>query len=138
MESHRRAVVHQIVNQLGVNSKSRGEGSNRFTVLSKTIRTRKVDDAFFDALIHKKRFKARFEAVTHIPGNKSRAPRPVVSYKDGETVGASAPELGPENKGHAMLSKMGWSRGQGLGAVDNKGILQPLVHTVKTSKAGLQ
>jgi hypothetical protein len=33
---------------------------------------------------------------------------------------------------------MGWSKGMGLGALDNKGILQPITHTVKMSKAGLQ
>jgi hypothetical protein len=60
-----------------------------------------------------------------------------VTYQDGEIVGASAPELGQENKGRTMLEKMGWSTGMGLGTVDNKGILQPVAHVVKRSKAGL-
>jgi hypothetical protein len=36
------------------------------------------------------------------------------------------------------MQKMGWSKGMSLGAVDNKGILQPIAHTVKTTKAGLK
>jgi hypothetical protein len=137
MESHRRAVIHQMVHQLGVTSKSRGDGAGRFTVLSKTSRTRQVDDAFFDALVERKKVRSRFEHVT-VRGPGRKATRPVVSYRDGETVGASAPELGAENKGRKLLEKMGWSKGMALGALDNKGILQPIAHTVKTNKAGLQ
>jgi hypothetical protein len=36
------------------------------------------------------------------------------------------------------MMKMGWSKGTALGTADNKGILQPIPHTVKTNKAGLQ
>jgi hypothetical protein len=32
---------------------------------------------------------------------------------------------------------MGWSTGTALGALNNKGILQPVLHVVKTTKAGL-
>lgn len=52
-------------------------------------------------------------------------------------VGAAAPEIGVENRGRAMLEKMGWSKGTALGALNNKGMLQPVIHTVKTTKAGL-
>ncbi|KAF2658142.1 hypothetical protein K491DRAFT_296702 [Lophiostoma macrostomum CBS 122681] len=141
MEAHRRAVIHQVVHQLNITSKSRGDGADRFTVLSKTSRTKTVDDDFFEALFEKKHVRARFSMV---PKNSSRGKkpaktvRPVVSYKDGETVGASAPELGPENFGHRLMQKMGWSQGMALGAGDNKGILQPIAHTVKTNKAGLK
>jgi hypothetical protein len=137
MEAHRRAVVHQMVHQLGVNSKSRGDGANRFTVLSKTVRTKEVEHEFFDALLQKKKFRARFQQVTTRKGFSKATTRPGVSYKDGDKVGASAPELGPENKGRVLLEKMGWTKGTALGALDNKGILQPIAHTVKTGKAGL-
>jgi hypothetical protein len=56
---------------------------------------------------------------------------------DGDVVGASAPEIGVENRGRAMLEKMGWSTGTALGATNNKGILLPVAHVVKNSKAGL-
>lgn len=59
------------------------------------------------------------------------------TYMDGEIVGASAPEIGSENKGRSMLEKMGWSKGTALGAMHNKGILTPVEHRVKSTKAGL-
>lgn len=59
------------------------------------------------------------------------------SYIDGEIVGASAPEIGIENRGRMMLEKMGWTNGSTLGAPNSKGILHPVMHVVKTNKAGL-
>jgi hypothetical protein len=59
------------------------------------------------------------------------------SYRDGEIVGAAAPELGAENRGRNMLEKMGWSKGTALGTTDNKGILLPVSQTMKRNKAGL-
>jgi hypothetical protein len=139
MVAHHRAVIHAMVHQLGVSSRSRGDGANRFTVISKTKATRNVDDDFFDSLISGKKFKRRFQ---NVPGQSPRQydknARPQVSYKDGEVVGAAAPELGVENKGRQLLEKMGWTKGTALGALDNKGIMQPIMHVVKTSKAGLQ
>ncbi|KAF2788744.1 hypothetical protein K505DRAFT_254785 [Melanomma pulvis-pyrius CBS 109.77] len=135
MEATRRATVHEFANKLGLKSRSRGGGHNRFTVLSKTLQTRQYDDDSFDALLEQKKFNNRLQRGPFRQGPKMR---PTVSYKDGDTVGASAPELGPENKGHALMAKMGWSKGMALGALDNKGILQPIPHVVKTSKAGLQ
>ena len=95
MEAGCRAIIHQMVNHMGVTSKSRGEGVARFTVLSKTSRTMRIDDDFFDGLIQKRRFKNRLQASRREMGSR-RPIRPVVSYKDGDTVGASAPELGVE------------------------------------------
>lgn len=57
--------------------------------------------------------------------------------REGEIVGASVPELGQANKGRAMLEKMGWSKGMGLGTLENKGILEPVAQVMKRSKAGL-
>jgi len=45
--------------------------------------------------------------------------------------------LGQENKGRNMLEKMGWSTGTALGPLNNKGIMHPVTHVVKNSKAGL-
>lgn len=58
-------------------------------------------------------------------------------YRDGEVVGRGASELGQENRGRAMLEKMGWSKGMALGTVGSGGILMPIEHIVKNSKAGL-
>jgi hypothetical protein len=149
MDASRRAIIHQAASFFKLTSRSRGDGFNRFTLLAKTSRTQTFTDTEFDrALLHKglrNRLQgplhlqkgARFAKPATVRHGGTRA-RPQTGYRDGETVGANAPELGPENKGHALLSKMGWSKGMGLGALDNKGILQPITHTVKMSKAGLQ
>ena len=145
MESHLRAVFHQISASFGLNSRSRGDGQDRFTIFSKASRTTNFTDAEIDRIILKKGFHKRLRGPlqnqkgprgsTFRSGNRVR---PQVGYQDGETVGANAPELGPENRGHALMMKMGWAKGKGLGAGGNEGILQPIAHTVKTNKAGLQ
>ncbi|KAI0612877.1 Single-stranded nucleic acid binding R3H [Pyrenophora tritici-repentis] len=152
MDAYRRATIHQVAAFFNLNSRSRGDGMDRFTLLSKTTRTRTLTDDEFNIAIQKKGFQKRLRGPLYTEGSGGRAgkfstvkhkhggvrARPQLGYKDGETVGANAPELGPENKGHALMMKMGWAKGDALGAGDNKGILQPIPHTVKTNKAGLQ
>lgn len=152
MESSRRATIHQVAAFFNLSSRSRGDGMDRFTVLSKTSRTRTYTDDEFEIAIQKRNFQKRLRGPLYSQGGGGRPGRfsmfkhkqggvpskPKVGYKDGDTVGANAPELGPENKGHALMMKMGWSKGTALGAGDNKGILVPVAHTVKINKAGLQ
>ena len=149
MDASRRATIHQAADHFKLTSRSRGDGFDRFTVLTKTTRTRTYTDSEFDkAILHKgllyrltgptfsqKGDRPRKSATVRFGGARGK---PSTGYRDGETVGANAPEIGPENKGHALLAKMGWSKGMALGALDNKGILQPITHTVKMTKAGLQ
>ncbi|KAH7085553.1 hypothetical protein BKA63DRAFT_459137 [Paraphoma chrysanthemicola] len=148
MDAHRRATIHQAAKFFDLSSRSRGDGQDRFTVLSRTNRTRVyTEDGFERAMLHKGFLKRLCGPLQGKKGSKVvRGPmsgsgsrlRPQVGYRDGDKVGANAPELGPENKGHALMMKMGWSKGMALGTVDNQGILQPISHTVKTNKAGLQ
>ena len=53
-------------------------------------------------------------------------------------MGEKAPEIDVNNIGRQLLERMGWSKGQGLGAHDNKGISEPVVAKVKKSKLGLK
>lgn len=146
MDANRRATIHQVASFFNLTSRSRGQGQSRFTVLARTARTRDYTDDEFDIAIRHKGFLKRLRGPLTTEGGARKGGsfrqgarhKPPTGYKDGETVGANAPALGPENKGHALLSKMGWSKGMGLGALDNKGILQPITHTVKITKAGLQ
>lgn len=146
MDHQNRKMVHEIANVLKLKSKSIGSGKSRFPILYKTSRTAHYDGAALSALevqMNFKRFVPRHDKRTSGSSNSIRRARgggfnnAAVSYKDGEIVGAAAPELGQENKGRAMLEKMGWSTGTALGAVNNKGIMQPVMHVVKTTKAGL-
>lgn len=145
MSNMDRRNIHQIANILGLKSKSIGSGKSRFPVLHKTPRTLPHDSVIMDAILSQasnERITLRKDQfIKKNPGivrrDRGGASYAAVSYRDGEIVGAAAPELGQENKGRAMLEKMGWSTGTALGALNNKGIMQPLAQVVKTTKAGL-
>ncbi|KAL5045150.1 hypothetical protein BDW71DRAFT_198566 [Aspergillus fruticulosus] len=143
MTKHRRILVHDMAHAVRLSSQSRGKGSSRFPILSKTSRTPKYTHrtiSQLDRVFSKERFSPRaLKAWDKASGRSGKTKRGHgnVSYMDGDLVGASAPEIGAENKGRAMLEKMGWSRGTALGAANNKGILLPVAHVVKNSKAGL-
>lgn len=145
MTKHRRIAIHELANKVGLKSQSRGNGPTRFPIVIKTARTAKYTRKTipqFDHLISGRKLNRRlFQSWGSDASRPSKVKRgaagAAVSYMDGDVVGASAPEIGTENRGRAMLEKMGWSSGTALGASDNKGILQPVVHVVKNSRAGL-
>ena len=149
MNPHDRKRVHEIANIFNLKSKSIGGGISRFPTLFKTSRTTDYDEdalSGIEAQLNSRRFfhrsdkgRAQNPAKRLVATRKGRAGfvSAGASYRDGEVVGAAAPEIGSENKGRTMLEKMGWSTGTALGAVNNKGIMQPVTHVVKTTKAGL-
>ncbi|KAK1999672.1 G-patch domain-containing protein [Colletotrichum falcatum] len=144
MDNHARKVIHELASKFNIKSKSTGSGDQRRPMLHRTFRTAKFADETFDMAIARvgRKYFPRNDTTVRAAVQRQSARRgggghAGVVYQDGEVVGGSAPELGQGNKGHAMLEKMGWSSGTALGALDNKGILQPVVHVVKRSKAGL-
>ncbi len=146
MDKKDRKLVHDIANDFSLKSKSVGSGRARFPVLYKTSRTGVFkEDALsvIESRLNRRRFMPRMDKrgkkSSFVPkkGGGGGSVGAAFSYQDGEVVGATAPELSAENKGRAMLEKMGWSTGTALGAMNNKGILQPVAHIVKTTKAGL-
>jgi hypothetical protein len=146
MDKADRKVVHELANAFNLKSKSAGNGNKRFPILYRTLRTAAYNERIFDAVESRltRRFMPRMDVKgkgsASVPKKSARGggfSGASVTYRDGDIVGGSAPELGTENKGRAMLEKMGWSSGTALGALNNKGILEPVTHVVKTSKAGL-
>ncbi|KAE8375335.1 hypothetical protein BDV26DRAFT_268154 [Aspergillus bertholletiae] len=145
MTKHRRKLIHDLANALSLNSQSRGKGSSRFPILHKTSRTPSYTQktiGYIDRILSKGRFnhsatKSWDQKVAKSAKTPRGRPDSSVSYMDGDIVGASAPEIGVGNKGRAILERMGWSTGTALGATNNKGILLPVAHVVKNSKAGL-
>jgi hypothetical protein len=145
MDKADRKVVHELANAFNLKSKSAGNGNKRFPILHRTQRTSVYVERNFNAV--EERLSRRFLPRMDLGGKRSGGgikrggggdfSSAAVSYRDGDIVGGSAPELGAENRGRAMLEKMGWSSGTALGALNNKGILQPVSHVVKTTKAGL-
>ncbi|ODV79436.1 uncharacterized protein CANTADRAFT_90526 [Suhomyces tanzawaensis NRRL Y-17324] len=67
---------------------------------------------------------------------RNKLSMPVI--KEGDIVGAAAPEIGKDNIGRQLLEKLGWIKGEGLGAHGNRGISEPLMATMKKSKTGLK
>lgn len=141
MSPRDRRMVHEIAHVFRLKSRSFGKDGTRFPVLLKTDEISIYDESVVDALERRFGFRGRKDKGLQHKEPRSRNPRgggnSRFTYQDGDIVGATAPELGVENKGRAMLEKMGWSKGTALGALNNKGIMQPLVHVVRNSKAGL-
>ncbi|KAL8785947.1 MAG: hypothetical protein Q9213_003096 [Squamulea squamosa] len=150
--SHRdRKIVHEMAHLLKLKSQSNGEGKSRYPSLYKTARTSEFNEDTMSTImtqLNSKRFLPRVrkdrdnkgsgKAAAVKRGRGGNAGKTAgVTYMDGEVVGAAAPEIGIENRGRAMLEKMGWSKGTALGAMNNKGMLMPVTHIVKTTKAGL-
>ncbi len=139
MDKTYRKVVHEIASAFNLKTKSAGKGTCRFPILYRTQRTILYTDYAFSRVDSR---VSRFLPRSDVGGMRSAGPSRGGfggggGYRDGDIVGGSAPELGTENRGRAMLEKMGWSSGTALGALNNKGILQPVSHVVKTTKAGL-
>ncbi|EED14164.1 R3H and G-patch domain protein, putative [Talaromyces stipitatus ATCC 10500] len=149
MKKQHRRVIHELANALMLKSQSRGKGNARFPVLYKTGRTPNFNGKHsvkLDKILAQPRFNLRQSTRMSVSERSSPGPKNIrrrqttnmgASYLEGEVVGGSAPEIGAENKGRAMLEKMGWSSGTALGALNNKGILQPVAHVVKNTRAGL-
>lgn len=155
MDSATRAAVHRLAKALKLKSHSEGKegrGIGRFPVLTKGPHTPAytVDTVWeVDALMNTKKFFPKHGGGSYRGANAPRTQGAArarrggggtmsgATYMNGEVVGASAPELGSDNKGRAMLEKMGWTSGMGIGAVGNKGGLEAIKHVVKTTRAGL-
>ncbi|KAF2419787.1 hypothetical protein EJ08DRAFT_654012 [Tothia fuscella] len=147
MDKRRRKMIHEIAAIFNMNTKSKGGGSGRYPTLCKTNRTllfdetafvakaRKVNLGFFPRLDKSARKSAKSSGEKS--GGRSRGGAGAgARYRDGDVVGGTAPIIGVENRGRMMLEKMGWSLGTALGN-DGQGILEPISHVVKNSKAGL-
>ncbi|KAI1804590.1 hypothetical protein F4811DRAFT_519068 [Daldinia bambusicola] len=145
-----RKTVHALANKFKIKSQSAGKGKDRYPVLYRCKATLPFDRVTFDRtfgrvrqtwfprvdanpkLVDETRILKRAEARS----GKSRF-KSSLTYREGDVVGQNAVELGSENKGRTMLEKMGWSKGMALGSEENKGIMVPITHVVKKSKAGL-
>ncbi|KAI0381049.1 hypothetical protein F5Y04DRAFT_255615 [Hypomontagnella monticulosa] len=145
-----RKTIHTLANKFKLKSQSAGKGKDRYPVLYRSKATLPFDQVIFDRtfgrikqtwfprvdvdddIVNQTRILKRAEAKS----GKSRF-KSSLTYRDGDIVGQHATEIGTENRGRAMLEKMGWSKGMALGTGENKGIMVPITHVVKKSKAGL-
>ncbi|KAL9085991.1 MAG: hypothetical protein Q9165_007353 [Trypethelium subeluteriae] len=140
MEKDERRQLHQAATAFKLKSKSIGNGASRYTVVVKTSRTVANDDDTAFARADRRYDRQLFQGIGKDKAKKDRSKKSNAisraTYTEGDIVGSSAPELDANNRGRAMMEKMGWSHGMALG-LKNEGILHPIVHRVKNSKAGL-
>jgi G-patch domain/R3H domain len=140
MTSKDRKAVHTLGANHWLKSKSVGKGDFRFTTLYKQAKFENAaaieDNWGADGILKAKTFLPRMGGGFKGKG-RGGGGTDAASYRNGEVVGGSAPELGIENKGRLLLEKMGWSSGTALGAHNNKGMLQPITSIIKQGKAGL-
>lgn len=155
MDPHTRKGVHELSYKLNIKSKSIRGGDQRRPVLYRTKKTSYDAQEFGQIAVRIQRRFGRqppFKADSRKNRQGQKGPKGLkgsrpgaraggggggFDYHDGEVIGASAPELGTENRGRAMMEKMGWSTGTPLGASDNQGILHPVSQTMKRTRAGL-
>ena len=144
MDTHARKTVHELANKFKLKSKSTGSGDQRRPALHRTRNTVKYSEDHFEQVMARTRRrnyprpdKAGGSGFRGGAGGGGRVDHAAVTVRDGEVVGGSAPEIGSANKGRRLLEKMGWSSGDALGAMDNKGRTEFIEHIVKRSKAGL-
>jgi hypothetical protein len=161
MDRSIRRAVH-IIAQHGYNlqTKSQGSGKRRYPVLYKTKHSSSIDN-LPDALFIEEIMVQAQKTVGYTSSIKRRNPNQPAGVKikgkgkatgggigraagagagklrDGDIVGVDAPEIAVSNRGRAMLEKLGWSRGSGLGVAGNLGIAVPLTATVKNTRVGL-
>ncbi|KAI8956841.1 hypothetical protein F5Y11DRAFT_129392 [Daldinia sp. FL1419] len=145
-----RKIIHALANKFRIKSQSAGKGKDRYPVLYRCKGTLPFDQASFDRTLGrvKKTWFPRVDANAQLVdeirtlkraearNSKSRF-KSSLTYREGDIVGHNAAEIGVENKGRTMLEKMGWSKGMALGSEENKGIMVPITHVVKKTKAGL-
>ena len=139
-------MVHEIANIFKLKSKSIGGGKSRFPILYRTPRTMEYKEETLNAVksvLSSDRFLPRMDRAKRKDvligrGRRGGHANGGVSYRDGEVVGAAAPEIGQENRGRTMLEKMGWSTGTALGALNNsRGLVLPVAQVIKTNRSGL-
>ena len=148
MPQHRRLFVHKFCYRLNISTSSHGDGSQRYTTLNRTPSTVSYNEDSYNRIANGGKFRFREEydepgfARGGGRGARAAGKKAAVDFrrrtfiKDGEIVGANAPALGPENRGFAMMVKMGWSKGTALGA-HGQGILEPIKQRVRLTRAGL-
>ncbi|KAI2634530.1 hypothetical protein GGS21DRAFT_518243 [Xylaria nigripes] len=143
-----RKVVHKVAHVFHMTSKSVGVGRSRYTFLYRTKATRPSDRGLIEKNLGRtgrpwfprvdvgKNSEAA-ELDTDKPGTNTSRSKRALTFREGDIVGKDAAELGIENKGRAMLEKMGWIKGMALGNEGSNGLIVPLTLVVKKTKAGL-
>jgi len=147
MDKTARVVLHQVAQCFNLKSSSRGSGKNRFTVFNKTRRTLEWDESLWGSFasgndrgfLPNMRTKGKPKAKRAGGGGGGGGGSAAVTYRHGEVVGGTAPEIAENNFGRRLMEKMGWSKGMALGNQENvEGrLLEPVAARIKSGRGGL-
>ncbi len=139
--------LHKLAIIYGLSSKSRGAGSERHCVLTKTSKA-----AMPRQLSSLDKFLANAQrAVSFAPRNgdtpsgrrggegkkgKGADQKSSARPATGTVIGGEAEPISDDNIGSMMLKKLGWTPGQGLGSASH-GIVDPVSAIFKSNRVGL-
>jgi hypothetical protein len=143
MDKTLRSILGGLAEELNMSLKSScaGDGNPRQQMLTRTDHTVKCSEEEFNehfsrivgkhaTSLQKRKGKAK-EQGAEATGNAAGVQIEV------DMVDRHPLEIGQNNKGRRMLEKMGWRKGTGLGCLDNKGILEPIMPVIRDTKSGL-
>jgi hypothetical protein len=144
LDPHGNRTVQNMAHAFNMKSRKFGAGTRQHVVVIKNKRTyRSLPE--YDSIQRYLRQRPVFNRIdqkrprAEIDNEKSsRRGNPSKAHvKEGDIVGANAPEISGDNFGRRLLIKMGWRTGQGLG-LDNNGIAEPVMAKVKKTKLGIR
>ncbi|SJM85623.1 related to protein SQS1 [Zygosaccharomyces bailii] len=142
LDPHGNNVILKICHNFNLKGYKEGSGKNSHVVAQKTKRTERYLPNYDMVSRLLKQRPVFFRMDVDRPGKNTtervNSSKAKFHTKEGEIVGQDAPKIGKDNIGRKMLEKLGWSNGEGLGAMGNKGISEPLMAKVKKSKSGLK
>lgn len=140
-----RKIVHQLALCYNITSKSHGAGTSRCVYLHKRRETRipsdfrKVDSIIAAAEnIRAGGDKSIAKSIKQpkLDKNSSNGGGSAAKPKEYSVVGSEAKPIGDDNTGNAILLKLGWKPGQGLGS-SQAGMTEPVSVIYKSSRRGL-
>jgi hypothetical protein len=144
LDPHGNKTVQNMAHAFNMKSRKFGAGTRQHVVVIKNKRTyRSLPE--YDSIQRYLRQRPVFNRIdqkrprAEIDNEKSsRRGNPSKAHvKEGDIVGANAPEISGDNFGRRLLIKMGWKTGQGLG-LDSSGIAEPVMAKVKKTKLGIR
>lgn len=146
LDPHGNKVLMKFAYLFNMKSRKFGQGKQQHIVSVKTKRTfHTLPDFHSIAMLCKQRpifnridqKRPRVEIEAEESKSSRRGKPSKAHVKEGDIVGADAPEIASDNIGRRLLEKLGWKAGQGLGS-DNRGIPEPVIAKVKKTKLGLR
>eukprot|EP00730_Choanoeca_flexa_P005280 TRINITY_DN11917_c3_g5_i5.p1 TRINITY_DN11917_c3_g5~~TRINITY_DN11917_c3_g5_i5.p1 ORF type:complete len:451 (+),score=62.15 TRINITY_DN11917_c3_g5_i5:31-1383(+) len=130
--------IHLLAKTFGLHSHSRGAGSTKAPVLSKTASTGIPPDAALSICEQQWTNPEHCSvptARTHHLAQATSVHTPSSAFL-GEVVGGDQAPLNDDNLGHQLLVAMGWQPGQGLGH-QGTGTAQPVSAVIRPRRVGL-